>query len=81
MKEIRTVKIPVTVDCEVLYYLYITPVCWDPHFAPDPPHPYRKNGRTVYFTTREAAEKKLEKYKKECLYATVEIRKKVTPLD
>ena len=57
MIETRTIMKPVEAKCEVLFYIHGTPICWDPHFAPDPEFDYKENGAIRYFDTREEAEK------------------------
>ena len=80
MIETRTIMKPVEAKCEVLFYIHGTPICWDPHFAPDPEFDYKENGAIRYFDTREEAEKAMEEIYKDAMFLKTEIREKVTPL-
>lgn len=80
MIETRTVMRPVEAQCEVLFYIHGTPICWDPHFAPDPPFDYKENGTIRYFDTREEAEKAMKEIYKDAMFLNTEVREKVIPL-
>jgi len=80
MIETRTIMRPVEAKCEVLFYIHGTPICWDPHFAPDPEFDYKENGAIRYFDTREEAEKAMEEIYKDAMFLKTEVHEKVTPL-
>lgn len=81
MIETRTIMRPVEAKCEVLFYIHGTPICWDPHFAPDPEFDYKENGAIRYFDTREEAEKTMEEIYKDAMFLKTEVREKVIPLN
>lgn len=80
MRKIETVYISVKKVCDVRYYIHCYPFTTPP-FVPEKDYIFKRNGKIVYFDTREEAEREVKKHKENCEWIKMEICKKVTPID
>ena len=80
MKEIRTVYMHVEKLCEIKYYIEMTPYV-DPHWRPEPSHNYERDGKVVYFDTKEEAENFIKNELSDIFFYDKDIREEVTPIE